>query len=108
VAIVTRETSDSVAARARKLGVDEVFMGATDKLQVVSALAQRHGLTLSEVAYIGDDVHDVDVMRRVGIAACPRDAEAQAQAVATYRCTRDGGAGCVRELAEHIIAQGRR
>lgn len=100
VAIVTGESSPSVAARAAKLGISELHLGVRDKLPVVQAIAQKAGLQLSEVAYIGDDLNDIAVLRAVGVPACPADAVPEVCGVARLRTTAVGGSGAVRELVD--------
>lgn len=102
--IITGENSPPVARRAEKLGITEVHLGIGQKTVVLDEILARHDLAASEVAYIGDDVNDVDVMRRVGFAACPADALPQARAAAHHVCTQRGGDGAFREFAEIIIA----
>lgn len=103
--IVTSEDTRIVARRAAKLKLDFLFQGVKDKLPVVKDLLAREGLHPSEVAYIGDDVNDLDVLRHVGWAACPADAEPAVRAVARIHCSRRGGGGAVRELADFLLAQ---
>ncbi|MBD3219967.1 HAD family hydrolase [bacterium] len=102
--IITGEDSPPVARRAEKLGITEVHLGIGDKLAVLDEIVRRHGLQPSQVAYIGDDVNDVEVMERVGFAACPADALPQARQAAHHVCTARGGEGAFREFAEIIIA----
>jgi YrbI family 3-deoxy-D-manno-octulosonate 8-phosphate phosphatase len=101
--IVTRENSDIVRRRAEKLGVDELHVGIQDKLVAITAIALGRGLALEEVAYIGDDVPDLDVLAAVGFGACPADADALVRARVHYICTHLGGRGAFREFADRIL-----
>jgi 3-deoxy-D-manno-octulosonate 8-phosphate phosphatase (KDO 8-P phosphatase) len=101
--IVTGETSPSVATRAAKLKITELHLGIKDKLSLFHSILERTGLTAAEVAFIGDDVNDLEIMKAVGFAACPADATRFNKAVADYCCETKGGEGCFRELAELII-----
>ncbi|HMO63845.1 MAG TPA: NTP transferase domain-containing protein [Verrucomicrobiota bacterium] len=103
--IVTSEDTRIVARRAAKLKLEFLFQGVKEKLPVVQELLAREGLHPSEVAYIGDDVNDLEVLRHVGWAACPADAEPAVRAVARLHCSRRGGEGAVRELADYLLAQ---
>jgi len=103
LAIVTGENSPAVAQRARKLQVTELHLGVADKLSVVRALAQARGIDLRSIAYLGDDINDLEAMRAIGIAACPADAQPAILATASYVCRRPGGAGCLREFIEHLL-----
>lgn len=101
--IVTGETSPSVATRAAKLKITELHLGAADKLAVLTSILARTGLDAVEVAFIGDDVNDLEILRAVGLSACPADATRQNRAIVDYCCELNGGQGCLRELAELII-----
>ena len=80
-----------------------------DKLLALTQLAQKHGLSLEEVAYIGDDVNDLEALRRVGFSAAPADAMPIVRKAVHYVCSKGGGEGAVRELTDLIIkAQGHR
>lgn len=102
-AVVTGENSGAVAARMRKLGVDEYHPGIADKLPVVKEISAKHNVPLERIAYIGDDVNDLEAMSAVGLAACPRDAHGSIRARAAYVCQARGGEGCVRELVDRLI-----
>lgn len=101
--IVTGETSPSVVTRAAKLKISELHLGAGNKLSLLAGILSRLDLDASEVAFIGDDVNDLDILQAVGFSACPSDATKQNKAVVDYCCEMAGGQGCFRELAELII-----
>jgi len=103
VGIVSGEASVSLQRRAEKLGITELYLGIRDKLAVLDEILARRGLQPEEVAYIGDDTNDLEVMCRVGLSACPADATPFARQVADFVCTSDGGHGAFREFAELII-----
>ena len=105
VAIVTTEASPIVTARARKLQIEDCFIGAQDKLAIVRQLAAKHGIGLNEIAYVGDDINDLECLRSVGFPCCPADAVDQVKSACSYIAARNGGAGAVREIAELIISQ---
>ena len=102
--IITGETSPSVVKRAHKLRITELHLGVKDKAAQLQEILTRLQLQPDEVAFIGDDTNDVEIMKLVGLAACPADATDFARHVAHYHCTTPGGHGCFRELAEFIIA----
>jgi 3-deoxy-D-manno-octulosonate 8-phosphate phosphatase (KDO 8-P phosphatase) len=104
VGIVTGEFSASVKKRAEKLSIIEYHPGASDKVTVLKEIMDRKNLTAEEIAYIGDDTNDVEVMKLVGLSACPADALPFAKSVADYICQNNGGNGAFREFAEFIIA----
>ncbi len=106
-AIVTQERTKLVARRAEKLAIPELHQGVMDKLLLVSEMALRHGLTLSQVAYIGDDINDLETLKAVGFSATPADGMPQVAAAVDYICQKKGGEGAVREIIEMILeAQG--
>ncbi|WP_214370406.1 acylneuraminate cytidylyltransferase [Pseudonocardia sp. H11422] len=102
--LITSEQGPQIQARADKLRVDALVMASRDKLADAIALCERWGLSLDEVAFIGDDVHDVALLERVGLAGAPADAMAAASSVADYRCRTAGGHGAFREFADVILA----
>jgi len=106
-AILTRESTELVRRRGAKMRIDHVFIGITDKLTQMKALLEELGLTLDQVAYIGDDVNDYELMCHVGLAAAVRDASRFPKSVAHLITEAKGGEGAVRELCEIILeAQG--
>lgn len=108
-AIVTQERTKLVARRAEKLAIPELHQGVMDKLSCVREMARRYGLTLSQVAYIGDDINDLETLKAVGFSATPADGMPLVVAAVDYVCRKKGGEGAVREIIEMILsAQGRR
>jgi YrbI family 3-deoxy-D-manno-octulosonate 8-phosphate phosphatase len=107
-AIVTQERTKLVARRAEKLAIPELHQGVMDKLSLVREMAERHGLTLNQVAYIGDDINDLETLKAVGFSATPADGMPQVAVAVDYICQKKGGEGAVREIIEMILeAQGR-
>jgi len=104
VGIITGELSGSVKQRAEKLEIAELHLGVKDKVAVLKEIMKRRNLKLDEIAYIGDDTNDVEVMKQVGLAACPADALRFAKEEAHYVCRNKGGYGAFRDFAEFIIA----
>jgi len=104
VGIITGEFSGPVQRRAEKLAITELHLGIKDKLAVLKDILARLGLRPEQIAYIGDDTNDVEIMGQVGLAACPADAMPFTRAVAHYICANRGGYGAFREVAELIIA----
>jgi YrbI family 3-deoxy-D-manno-octulosonate 8-phosphate phosphatase len=102
-AIVTGENSPSVVERAKKLQITELHLLSKDKPAVFKEMIGRLGLQPEEVAYIGDDYNDQEVMKLAGFTACPADALPGIRAAVDYVCEAKGGEGCFREFAEFII-----
>jgi len=102
-AIVTQERTKLVARRAEKLMIPELHQGVMDKLTVIREMASRHGLSLKQVAYIGDDVNDLEALKAVGFSASPADGLPDIVAAVDYVCRKKGGEGAVREIIEMIL-----
>jgi len=107
-AILSGRDSETVRIRARELGIARVRTGAKDKLPAFEALLGETGCRADEVCYIGDDLVDVPVMARVGLAVAVPEAPAEVRRLAHYVTRRPGGAGAVREVVELLLRfQGR-
>ena len=103
IAMLTRESTPIVTRRAAKMKVEEVHVGILDKLTCMREILERHGLTLEQVAYIGDDANDYELLCHVGLAVAVRDATRLPKSVAHYVTEAKGGEGAVRELCELIL-----
>ncbi len=106
VGIITSENTPLMERRAKKLGVDYLYQGKRDggKLEIAREICAKEGISLAEVAYIGDDVNCLEILQGVGFAACPADAIAAVKAVKNIHIlAHRGGEGCVRELCEMIL-----
>ena len=103
VGIITGRTSPVVDLRAKELGITLVYQGSLRKQDSYDDIKRITGLSDHQIAYMGDDVIDVPVMRRVGFAAAPSDALPEALAVADLVTSRCGGMGAVRELCDLIL-----
>lgn len=101
--IVTGEVSSSVRKRAEKLGVDELLMGIGDKKTAIQRLCDKYGIDIASVAYIGDDLNDVDAIACVGFGICVGDGCPEAKTEANYVTKARGGDGAVREAADLIL-----
>jgi YrbI family 3-deoxy-D-manno-octulosonate 8-phosphate phosphatase len=89
-----------IQSRAETLYIDRVYVGHSDKLSILQQWCQELNITLEEVAYIGDDVNDLQCMSKVGCAACPADAVQKIKDVSHVLLKRNGGDACVREFIE--------
>ncbi|MCO5121762.1 MAG: HAD family hydrolase [Burkholderiaceae bacterium] len=107
-ALVTARESAIVERRAAELGIDEVMQGVARKGEALARLAQRAGVTVERIAYMGDDWPDIPALRRAGLAAAPAGAPPEILERVHWISRRPAGAGAVREFAEFILrAQGR-
>ena len=107
VAIVTGEKSPSIAARARKLRIEELHLGIDDKAACLEAFRKRCGLEPAQVAYFADDVNDLCVLPHVGLLGAPANALPFVKEVVHWTSPRGGGHGAFRDFAE-LILRGRR
>jgi 3-deoxy-D-manno-octulosonate 8-phosphate phosphatase (KDO 8-P phosphatase) len=104
VGVITKRISESVAIRARDLKLEFVYQGQAFKMKAVREIAEKAGVTLDEIAYVGDDVIDLPAMREVGLAVAVANAREQVKAEAHYVTPHSGGAGAGRDAIEFILA----
>jgi 3-deoxy-D-manno-octulosonate 8-phosphate phosphatase (KDO 8-P phosphatase) len=103
-AIITGRRGDALMHRLSDLGVSEVIQGSSDKGASLALLEQRTGVPRGEMAYVGDDWPDLPIMRAVGYAIAPANADARVKAVARHVTPRAGGQGAVRDAVEHLLS----
>src|ERR1700735_1940138 len=101
--VITKRVSETVATRSRDLKLEHVYMGQAFKMQAVREIMQKEGVTLEEVAYVGDDVIDLPVMRECGFAVAVANARPQVKAAAHYITPNAGGYGAGRDAVEFIL-----
>jgi YrbI family 3-deoxy-D-manno-octulosonate 8-phosphate phosphatase len=102
---LTSESTRMVERRAQKLGVDFTLQGARNKLEALKGLLEETGLGPDEVAYIGDDINDIEVLQFVGVSATVPDHCLPADLELDYTTQRRGGQGAVRDFAEWLLKQ---
>ncbi len=103
VGIITKRISETVALRARDLKLEFIYQGQAFKMQAVREIIAKEGVTLDEIAYVGDDVIDLPVMRQVGLAVAVANARAEVKAEAHYITPNSGGHGAGRDAIEFIL-----
>jgi len=103
VAIITGRRSETVARRARELGIADLIEGREDKLTALKELCDQLGLGLDECAYMGDDLPDLAAIRAAGLGLTVADAVSEVRAAADWCSQAAGGAGAVREAAEWLL-----
>lgn len=104
VGIITGENTSIVERRAHKLKVDYLYQGIQDKLSIALELCQQLHILMSDVAYIGDDIGDVELLKCAGISGAPRNASVYIRNLVKYRLDLRGGEGAFREFVENIVA----
>ena len=102
-AFITSEKTQIVERRAAKLRIDELYQGVEDKLSALQQIMSKYGLNYDEVAYIGDDINDLQVLQTVGLAITVADGLPENQNIAHYVTKAKGGEGAVREIATLIL-----
>ena len=101
--VITKRISETVATRSRDLKLEFVYMGQAFKMQAVREIMQKEGVTLEEIAYVGDDVIDLPVMRECGFAVAVANARQQVKAEAHWVTPNAGGYGAGRDAVEFIL-----
>ncbi len=103
ICIITGGTSEGVKLRLQNLGVQDIYLGQSDKMEAFEEYCMAYDLDPEEILYMGDDLPDYPVMRRVGLAVCPHNAAPELFGIAGYVSPLNGGEGCVREVIEKVM-----
>lgn len=103
MAIITGGRSPEVKERLQGLGITDIYLGASSKMESYEDLKMCYDLTDDEILYMGDDLPDYDIMKTVALAAAPQDAAPEIKSVADYVSPVDGGKGCVRDVLEQLL-----
>lgn len=103
VGIITGRQSKALQARCSNLGITMVYDGVRDKEETLPQVMHSTGLTLTQIAFAGDDLPDIRIMKQVGFAVAVADACEDVRDIATYTTTAPGGEGAVREISELIL-----
>jgi len=101
--IITGKTSPALERRAARLKIEDLYQGAIDKVPVFRRILDKHGLRAEEVAFIGDDLGDLEVLKSAGLSAAVADAHPAVLRSVHYVCRRKGGDGAFREFVDFIL-----
>ena len=101
--VITKEKTKFVRKWAKKMNVEKLYDGIQKKEDLVNTICVRYNVKLEELAYIGDDVNDLELLKKVGLSATPADGIAEAKKISDYVCKSRGGEGAFRELADLIL-----
>lgn len=101
--IITGENTKIVEKRAQKLSADYCFLGIEDKLRFLQSFCKDENLSLKEIAYIGDDTNDLDIIRNVGLSFAVNDSMPDVKENTNYVCSRKGGDGAFREAVDYFL-----
>jgi 3-deoxy-D-manno-octulosonate 8-phosphate phosphatase (KDO 8-P phosphatase) len=103
IGIITGGNSQAVKIALHTLGIEDIFLSQSDKLQCYKDYINENQLKEEEIVYMGDDLPDYEVMKRVGIAACPQDAAHEIKEICIYISNKNGGETCVRDIIEQVM-----
>lgn len=103
LAVISGAVVTNITKRLNMLGVSDVYTGIPDKVVKLEEYMAQYGLKPEQIVYVGDDIPDIKVMRRVGVAACPADAAPEVREICHYISERRGGQGCVRDIIEKTL-----
>jgi 3-deoxy-D-manno-octulosonate 8-phosphate phosphatase (KDO 8-P phosphatase) len=103
IVIMTGGNTEAIRMRYERLGVEDLFMGCSVKIKTYEAFLEKYGLKDAEVMYMGDDIPDLEIMRRVGCPVCPKDACPEVQDASVYISHFKGGYGCGRDVIEQTL-----
>lgn len=103
IGIITGEQTNIVKRRSEKLKIDYLFQGVTDKVAIAESLRKKLKLNWEEIAYIGDDLGDIELLKKVGVSAAPLNAPQYIKELCTFQLSKKGGDGAFREFVEQIF-----
>lgn len=103
IAIISGKNEPGVRTRLEQLDIEDIFLGSEDKVDTLEDYLYMQGIHPATVAYMGDDMPDLEVMQRCGFRACPADAADDIKAISMFVSIKEGGKGAVRELLEQVM-----
>ena len=103
--IITGRISKITENRAKELGIEYLYQNIKNKQEILLDLCKKHKIELQNIAYIGDDLNDLEIMQNVALAGCPADAVKEIRSIAHFISNKNGGNGAVRDFIEWIISQ---
>src|ERR1051326_594596 len=103
IAVITGGRSEMVRKRLNGLGISDVYLGVSSKIDTYKEFLEIHQLAENEVLYMGDDIPDYEVMKRVGIPTCPADSAPEIKNISIYISQVNGGKGAVRDVIEQVL-----
>ena len=101
--IITGRKSELVEIRAKELKIKYLYQGISEKTVILEEIIKKDGLSKEDIAYMGDDLNDLLIMKQVGSSGTPKDAVDEVIQVADFVSKKNGGSGAVREFIEHIL-----
>ena len=101
--IISGGTNKGVKERLKELGIEEIFLGEHTKKDTYDKLIKKYNLKKNEIVYMGDDIPDIPVMKKIGVPCCPNDAVPDVKQISIYISKKNGGQGCVRDIIEQTL-----
>ena len=101
--IISGGTNKGVKERLKDLGIEEIFLGEHIKKDTYEKLIKKYNLKKNEIVYMGDDIPDIPVMKKIGVPCCPNDAVQDVKQISIYISKKNGGQGCVRDIIEQTL-----
>ncbi len=101
--IITARENTTVSTRAKNLGITELHQGVKYKLPVLEEIMKKYNLTPENVSYMGDDLPDICILEKVGLACCPADAVDEVKGICDFISSKNGGRGAIRELCDLVL-----
>ena len=101
--IISGGTNKGVKERLKDLGIEEIFLGEHTKKDTYDKLIKKYNLKKNEIVYMGDDIPDIPVMKKIGVPCCPNDAVQDVKQISIYISKKNGGQGCVRDIIEQTL-----
>ncbi|MCH1478895.1 MAG: HAD hydrolase family protein [Crocinitomicaceae bacterium] len=101
--IITGGYSEDLKKRLIDLGIKDVFLRSSKKIDVYNGIKEKYSIEDKQVLYMGDDIPDIPVLKIVGVSCCPQDAAIDVKEIVDYHSPLDGGKGCVREIIEQTL-----
>jgi 3-deoxy-D-manno-octulosonate 8-phosphate phosphatase (KDO 8-P phosphatase) len=103
ICIISGGSNEGVRSRLQNLGITDIYLGTHNKMEQFEEYIEIHKLNPEEILFMGDDIPDYKVMKKVGLPSCPKDAVPEIQDISIYISQKKGGNGCVRDVIEQVL-----
>mgnify|MGYP003624551189 CR=1 FL=1 len=103
ICIISGGSNEGVRSRLQNLGIKDIYLGTHNKIKQFEEYIDSNNLIPEEILYMGDDIPDYNVMTKVGLPSCPKDAVPEIQNISLYISQKKGGNGCVRDVIEQVL-----
>ena len=102
--IITKEKNQIVKKWSIKMNIDKLFTGIKNKENIIPKLCKHYNLSKQNIAYIGDDVNDLEILKRIGFSVAPKDGNIEVRKIVDYTCKKNGGEGVLREICDLVTS----